>query len=79
VKRQNISEDQFSDENGMAERVKVSNQNARKSVVSLLFYLIQEGNGGSFMSALESCADFVQLQSIQKTKQDTPDQFLQRH
>jgi hypothetical protein len=79
VKRQNISEDQYTNGYGMAERVQVSNQNSRKFSPSLLLYLMQEGSGGSPISAPESCADFVQLQSIKRTQQDTLDQFLQRH
>jgi hypothetical protein len=42
-------------------------------------YFMQEGNEDSPISALETCADFVQLHSIKTTQQDTLDQFLQRH
>jgi hypothetical protein len=34
---------------------------------------MQEGNDDSPISALETCAHFVQLQSIKKTLQDTLD------
>jgi hypothetical protein len=40
---------------------------------------MQEGNEGSPVSALETCADFVELQSLKGTLQDTLDQFLQCH
>jgi hypothetical protein len=40
---------------------------------------MQEGNEGSPTSVPETWADFVQLQSIKRTRQSTLDQFLQRH
>jgi hypothetical protein len=55
------------------------NQDARKFIAGLRLYFMQEDNEGSPVSALETCADFVQLQSIKRTRQGTIDQFLQRH
>jgi hypothetical protein len=40
---------------------------------------MQEGNEGIPVSALETCADFVQPQTIKRTRQGTLDQLLQRH
>jgi hypothetical protein len=37
---------------------------------------MQKDNEGSPISALETWADFVQLQSIKRTQQGTLDQFL---
>jgi hypothetical protein len=38
-----------------------------KFIAGLRLYFMQEDNEGSPTSALETCADFVQLQSIKKT------------
>ncbi|KDR15742.1 hypothetical protein L798_10285 [Zootermopsis nevadensis] len=54
----------------------LTNQNARKFVVGLRRYFMQEGNEGSPISALDTCADFVHLQSIERTRQGTLDKFL---
>jgi hypothetical protein len=54
----------------------VTNQDARKFIAGLQLYFMQEGNEGSPVSALETWADFVQLQSIKRTWQGTLDQFL---
>jgi hypothetical protein len=54
----------------------VTNQDARKFIAGLRLYLMLEGNEGSPISALETCTDFVQLQSIKITRQGTRDQFL---
>jgi hypothetical protein len=54
----------------------VSNQDARKFVAGLWLYFMQEDDEGSPISALETCADFVQLQSIKRTQQGTLNQFL---
>jgi hypothetical protein len=56
----------------------VTNQDVRKFIAGLWLYFMQEGNEGSPISALETCADFVQLQSIKRTWQGTLNQFL-RH
>jgi hypothetical protein len=50
----------------MTEREWVTNQDARKffAGAGLRLSFMQEGNEGSPISALETCADFVQLQSI---------------
>jgi hypothetical protein len=47
-------------------------------IAGLPLYFMQEGNESSPISALETCADFVQLQSIKRTRQGTLNQFL-RH
>jgi hypothetical protein len=62
----------------LTQHERVTNQDARKFVALLRLYFMQEGNEGSPISALESCADFVQLQSIKSTQQGTLDQFV-RH
>jgi hypothetical protein len=54
----------------MTERRRGINQDARKCtrIAGLRLYFMQEGNEGSPISALETCADFVQTQphSIQQ-------------
>jgi hypothetical protein len=57
----------------------VTNQDARKLIAGLRLYFMQEGIEGSPTSALQTCADFVQLQAIERTRQGTFDQFLQHH
>jgi hypothetical protein len=61
------------------ERERVTNQDNRKFIAELRLYFMQEGIEGSPMSALETCSDFVQLQSIKRTQQGKLDQFLQRY
>jgi hypothetical protein len=61
------------------ERERVANQDARKCIAGLRLYFMQEGSEVSPMSAVETCANFVQLQSIKITRQGTLQQFLQRH
>jgi hypothetical protein len=63
----------------VTEHERVTNQDGRKFIAGLWLYFMQEGNEGSPISALETCADFVQLQSIKRTRQGTLYQFLQRH
>jgi hypothetical protein len=72
-------QDQETDEDDTTKRERVTNQDARKCIAGLRLYFMQEGNEGIPISALESCADFIPLQSIKKTRQGTLDQFLQRH
>jgi hypothetical protein len=57
----------------------VTNQDVRKFTAWLWLNSMQEGNEGSPISALETCADFVHLQSINRTRQGTLDRFLKRH
>jgi hypothetical protein len=54
----------------------MTNQDARKFIAGLQLYFMQEGNEGSPISALETCADFVELQSIKRTRQGILNQFL---
>jgi hypothetical protein len=54
----------------------VTNQDARKFIDGLWLYFVQERNEGSPVSALETCTDFVQLQSVRRAQQGTLDQFL---
>jgi hypothetical protein len=58
---------------------KLQRNNIRIITAGLRLYFKQEDNGGSPTSAVETCADFVQLQSMKRTRQGTRDQFLQRH
>jgi hypothetical protein len=57
----------------------VTNQDARKFIAGLWLYFMQEGNEGSLISALEPCADYVQLQYIKWIRQGTLHQLLQRY
>jgi hypothetical protein len=77
VKHQKTSEYQETDEDDTTEHQRVTNQDARKFIAQLQLYFMQEGDEGSPISAL-TCADFVQLQTIKRTRQGTLDQFL-RH
>nr|CAD7615393.1 unnamed protein product [Timema genevievae] len=61
------TEKQENDDNETPERV--TDQNARKYIAELRCYFMQEGNEGSPLSALDTCADFVQVKSIKKTRQ----------
>jgi hypothetical protein len=79
AKQQKTSEYQETDKDDTTERERVTNQDARIIIAGLRLYFMQEGNEGSPISALETCADFVQLQSIKRTRQSTRGQFLQRH
>jgi hypothetical protein len=79
AKYQKTSEYQETDEDDMTERERVTNQDARKFMAGLRLYFMQEGNEDSPISALETCADFVELQSIKRTWQGTLHQFLQCH
>jgi hypothetical protein len=54
---------------------RVTNQDARKFTAGLRLYFMQEGSEDSPMSAVETCADFLQLQSIKRTRQSTLHQF----
>jgi hypothetical protein len=44
----------------------MTNQDARRFIAGLRLYFMQEGNEDSPTSALETCANFVQLQSIKE-------------
>jgi hypothetical protein len=59
-------------------RERVTNQDDRKFIAGLRLYFMQEGNESRPISALETYAEFVQLQSIKRTRQGTLHQFL-RH
>nr|CAD7437433.1 unnamed protein product [Timema bartmani]CAD7452113.1 unnamed protein product [Timema tahoe] len=59
--RQNIRETTEKQENDDNETPKrVTNQDASKYIAELSCYFMQEGNQGSPLSALDTCADFVQ-------------------
>jgi hypothetical protein len=68
-----------SDEHDMTEREQVTNQDARKCIAGLLLYFMKEVNESSPISALDTCADFVQLQSVKIIWQGILDKFLQHH
>ncbi|PNF28481.1 hypothetical protein B7P43_G15244, partial [Cryptotermes secundus] len=75
VRRQQIRE-------AATEHKQVTNQDARKCIALLRLDFMQEVHGdneGRRICELETCADFIQLQSIKRTRQDTFDQCLQRH
>jgi hypothetical protein len=76
AKHQMTSEDQEADED-MAERERVNIQDARTFIAGLRLYFMQKGNEGSPISALETCADFVRLQSVKRTWQGILDESLQ--
>jgi hypothetical protein len=67
AKHQTTSEDQESDEDDMTKHEHATKQNNKKIIAELQLYFIQEGSEGSPKSALETCADFVQLQLIKRT------------
>jgi hypothetical protein len=55
----------------MTECEEVPNQDAMKCIAGLQLHYMQEGNKDSPISALETCTDFVQLQSIRRILQGT--------
>jgi hypothetical protein len=63
-----MSEDQKSDEIESTESEGVTEQDARQSIAGLRLDFMQEGNEGSPVSALETCTDFVQLQSTEHSR-----------
>ncbi|XP_072119240.1 tigger transposable element-derived protein 4-like [Mobula birostris] len=71
-------EDEESDQDDTSEPELVTTQDARKFIVGLQRYFMQEGNEGSPLSALSVCADFVHLQSIKRKRLRTLDEFLRR-
>jgi hypothetical protein len=77
-KHQKTSEYQETDEVDTTECGRVTNDDNRKCIAGLRLYFMQEGNEDSPISAVGTCADFVQLQSIKRTRQGTLDKFL-RH
>ncbi|XP_021923805.1 uncharacterized protein LOC110831757 isoform X2 [Zootermopsis nevadensis] len=80
TKHQNTPDDQEGDEDDAPELERVTtNQNARTFVAGLRSCFMQEGDEGSSISAPDTCADFVQLQPIRRTRQGTLDKFLQHH
>jgi hypothetical protein len=76
AKHQKTSEFQKTDEDDTTKHEWMTNQDTRIIIAGLWLYLMQKGNEGSPVSALETCADFVQLQSIKITWQGTLDQFI---
>jgi hypothetical protein len=79
AKHQKTSEDQGSNENDPTEHERVTNQGARKFIPGLLLYFMQQGNEGSPIPRLETCAEFAPLQSIMRTGQAALEHLLQRH
>jgi hypothetical protein len=76
AKHQKISEYHNTNEDDTTKHERVTNQDARNFIAGLRLYFMQEGNEGSPIPALETCADFVQLQSIKIPWQGTLNQFL---
>jgi hypothetical protein len=64
AKHQKTPEYQETDEDDTTELERITSQDARKCIAELRLYFMQEANEGSPVSALETCADFVQLHSI---------------
>ena len=58
--------------------VPVTNQEAKKFIAALQHYFMQVGNDESPTSTLNTCADFVQLQSYKNITETTLDAFLQK-
>jgi hypothetical protein len=75
VKYRKTSEDQESDEEDKTEHEQVTCQDVRKCIA-----FMQEGNERNHTntSILETCTDFVLLQTIKATRQGVLDQFLHR-
>jgi hypothetical protein len=67
AEHQMASVDQETDKNDTTKREQMTNQDATKFIARLWLYSTQEGNEGSPVSALETCVDFAQLQSINIT------------
>jgi hypothetical protein len=78
AKRTTSSEDQESDDDTPNELVQVTTQDARKCIETLRCYFMQEGNEGSPITALDVFSDFVQVQSVNRTRQITLDKFFKR-
>lgn len=72
--RQILDEDSDADDENLP--VPVTNQEARKCITMLQRYFIQEGNDESPMSALDTCADFVQKQSYKHKRQTILHEFF---
>jgi hypothetical protein len=79
AKHRKTSEDQESNGDNRTECERVTSQVARKFTAGLRLCFMQEGNEGSHICALETCAEIVQLQSVKRTRQGTLDQLFQRH
>jgi hypothetical protein len=62
------SEDQEAYENDTTERERVTIQDARKCIARLRLYFMKECNEGCPIPALETCAEFVLLQSVKRTR-----------
>ena len=77
AKNPKLGEAQESDDEDPPEQM-VTNQEARKCISCLKRYFMQIGNEGSPTSALDICADFVEMQSQKGTRQSTLDSFLHR-
>jgi hypothetical protein len=78
AKQQTTSEGQKNDKADRTEHERVTDQDDKEFIAELQLYFMQESNGGSPMSAPESCADYIQLQTITRTRQGKLDQLL-RH
>nr|CAD7399599.1 unnamed protein product [Timema poppensis] len=67
AKHSETTENQENDDNKTPRRV--TYQDVSRYISELRCYFMQESNEGSPLSALDTCADFVQVQSIKKTRQ----------
>ena len=77
AKRQKRSEDSDSDENA-SQQEHVTYGEANKAIDALRRYFMQDGNEGAPMPALDTCADFVELQSAKRLRQAKLVNFFQR-
>lgn len=65
-----------SDEDATAEPEKVTAKDARKFIVGLRRFCMQEANEGTPLSSLDICADFVHIQSTKRMLQSTLNKFI---
>ena len=70
-----LGEAQESDDEDPPEQM-VTDLEARKCISCLKPYFMQIGNEGSPTSALDICADFLEMQSQKGSRQSTLDSFL---
>ncbi|KII71184.1 hypothetical protein RF11_09205 [Thelohanellus kitauei] len=71
-----VEEDEEDDDDDDDSHVPVTNHEAKKCMVVLQRYFMQEGNEGSPTSALNICADFVEVKCIKNKRQTTLDSFF---
>ncbi|KII65755.1 hypothetical protein RF11_04388 [Thelohanellus kitauei] len=68
--------EKFEDDDDDDSPVPVTNQEAKKCIAVLQRYFMQEGNEGSPTSALNICADFIEVKCYKNERQTTLDSFF---